>query len=223
MSGEIDPWNRALAIFKPIEKFLSKIISPPLKEIGELLVDKVRFWRFKNQVDILKKSDEYLKKRNINPKKISLKVLVPLLEAGSLEEDEFMQDKWAALLASAINSDYEEEIRPSYVEILKVLSPLEVKLLDDIYKTRSKIPREKRYDFGVDKEGICKFLNISDEDYEILIDNLFRLNLLMPPITRGGIVLGTNIRVYDFVFLTPLGYSFVKACKFENDTESGFS
>lgn len=88
-----------------IKEFVSKLISPTLEQIGLLSSDQIKYFRFKNQVKILEKSRKYVEKRNINLKEIPIKILVPLLEQASLEEDESMQELWARLLTNMIDSD----------------------------------------------------------------------------------------------------------------------
>jgi hypothetical protein len=61
-------------------------------------------WRFQNQVKMLNKAKEYCERNSIDPKKISLKVICPLLDYAALEEDEVLQDKWAVLLSNMVDS-----------------------------------------------------------------------------------------------------------------------
>ena len=85
--------------------FLDKLITPAIEEVGLLVREKVTMWRFKNQVKTLNKAQEYCIRNQIKPKAISLKLLCPLLENASLEEDEFLQDKWAILLGNMVDSE----------------------------------------------------------------------------------------------------------------------
>lgn len=85
--------------------FLGKLISPALEEAGLLLRDSISIFRFRRQVITLTKAREYCIKHNISLKTISLKLLCPLLENASLEEDEFLTDKWAALLSNLVDSE----------------------------------------------------------------------------------------------------------------------
>lgn len=84
--------------------FLNKLIIPTVEETGLLLRDKVTMWRFNNQVKMLNKAQVICEKNGVNPKKVSLKVLCPLLDYAGLEEDEVLQDKWAQLLANMVDS-----------------------------------------------------------------------------------------------------------------------
>ena len=69
------------------KNFLDKLIIPTVEETGLLFKDKVTMWRFKNQVKMLNKAKEYCEKNKIDPKKITLKVICPLLDYAALEEE----------------------------------------------------------------------------------------------------------------------------------------
>ncbi len=199
--------------------FLEKIVNPPLKELGGLLSDKVKFWRLKNQINIIIKAEDFLKQKGIQPKKIPLKTLVQLLKYSSWEEDSNIQTKWASLLANAVNTEFSYDINSSYVEILNQLSPLEVKILDFIHHEYMCSGHPSKdvlcFTFGKElKDLMCKRFNISSEEkMNILIDDLHRLNLIQPPISFGYKRAGS--RYYDSLQLTPLGYDFIKHCKFQ--------
>src|SRR5688500_16440797 len=85
--------------------FLSKLIGPAAEEVGFLLQDHVSFWRKKLYIRHLSKTEAYCRKFNIDPKKIPIKLLSPLIDFASLEEDEQLQDKWAILLGNMVDSE----------------------------------------------------------------------------------------------------------------------
>lgn len=127
--------------------FVSQITTKPSKEIGGMLTDTVKYWRFSNQLKILEKSQKKMENAGLNPKEIPLKIIVPFLEGCSLEEDISMQEKWSNLLQDALTSDNQDKAPyTSFIEILKQLTPIEAKLLDIIYKgTQVKIQMFNRY------------------------------------------------------------------------------
>jgi len=84
--------------------FLDKLIMPSAEEAGLLLKGTVTYWRLKNQVATLNKAKKLCEEQGIKPKTINLKLLVPLLDGAALEEDDYMQDKWAQLLANLVDS-----------------------------------------------------------------------------------------------------------------------
>jgi len=71
--------------------------------------DGIAKWRFSNQVKTLIKAQSICVKHGVNPQMISPKLLTPLLEYASLEDNEKLQDKWATLLANMVDSDQNVE------------------------------------------------------------------------------------------------------------------
>lgn len=136
--------------------FVDKLISPSVEETGLLLKDKISFWRFSNQIKTLVKAKEICAKNNISTKQISLKLLCPLLEYSSLEEDEFLTDKWAALLSNLVDS--EQNIQNHvFPYILSQISRKEFQILENVYDdkdNRLSIVREDLSYFYQHKERI---------------------------------------------------------------------
>lgn len=84
--------------------FVDKLVAPSIEELGLLLRDQVSLWRFGNQVKILNKAKALCERHDVSVKAISPKLLCPYLEHASLEDDEQLQDKWAALLMNMVDS-----------------------------------------------------------------------------------------------------------------------
>jgi hypothetical protein len=131
------------------KSFVDKLIMPSIEETGLLMKDHITMWRFKNQVKMLNRAKDYCEKHNIQPKKISLKVLSPLLEYSSLEEEEVMQDKWSILLSNLIDSEQNIE-NHVFPYILSQLStdeflPLEVVYDNCVARRLSLIPELKKF------------------------------------------------------------------------------
>jgi len=208
-----------LQIAEDVRRFLEKIVGPPLEELGGLLADHVRLFRFKKQVKILEKARKILLDKGINPRKVSLKTLVPILEEGSLEEDESMSDRWASLLATAADPSSTISVQPSFPEILKELSPGEALILDVIFDLviSEAIPRDNWAFHGADGNSIRKAIHLSDEEFEIATDNLFRLKLCSPPsMTIKGISppgRRFQLQMKEVICLTDFGFAFVSACR----------
>src|ERR1039458_8914342 len=98
MDNKIDVTSTALEKGIEVAKgFVDRLVNPSIEELGLLMRDQVSLWRFKNQVNILNKAKSICEKNNITTKSISPKLLCPYLENASLEDDIFLQDKWANL------------------------------------------------------------------------------------------------------------------------------
>lgn len=171
-----------------IKDFLQKLAGPAAEELGLLMSDNIKLWRFKNQLSILEKARTYVSVKNIDVKGISPKILVPLLEGASLEEDKDLQDMWAALLVNYIDSskNYESNVFPY---VLSQLSTVEVKLIDRFYLARL-IPEPEIAGTGAE------------------ISNLVRLGVIRI-LVYNGISLSGHV-LYE---ITELGRQFIEACK----------
>jgi hypothetical protein len=144
---------------------------------------------------------------------VNLKVLLPLLEAASLENDEDMAERWASLLASAADPSNEVSQEAAYIEILRQLSPTEVLLLEIFYlqiNFHSKVPESEWSEFGVNSKDLQQTLKISDSHFKLTIDNLMRLRLLDD---INGNEVRFHVTTAGILCATPLGNAFVAACK----------
>lgn len=115
--------------------FLGKLITPTVEETGLLIKENITFWKFKHQVSMLNKAREHCLKHNISPKAISLKLLCPLLDSAALEEDEYLQDKWAILLSNMVDSEQNIE-NHVFPFLLSQISKTEFKVIEKIYQIR---------------------------------------------------------------------------------------
>src|SRR3989344_9050566 len=114
-----------------VDSFFKGIVPTAIKELSGILSDSVKFWRWKNQVNIVKKAQLFIDESGLSKSQIPMNIAIPLLEKGSLEEDTNMQDKWASLLANATTGNI--SVTPKYISILSELSPIEASLLDKVY------------------------------------------------------------------------------------------
>lgn len=174
---DIETWEE---VAKEAKEFIGKLVNPALEETGQILGDNIKYWRFRNEVNILIKAKKYLDDKGIEPRNISLKTLVPLLEYSSLEEDENLRNKWAALLAKAAEPGNQLDIEAAFIDILRQLSPLEASILDTLYNQYLSSESKIRSEHVFIKEKICENFGLIEQQYQIIIDNLFRLNVLQP-------------------------------------------
>lgn len=125
--------NLPKEILDRVEKLGATLFGPSLKEVGLALADEVRFRRIKNQVKILSKAEEFVRERNRPIKEIPLKVLVPLLDNASLEEEENIQLKWARLTANILTLENDALFEKTCISILGRLSAIEAIVFESTY------------------------------------------------------------------------------------------
>jgi hypothetical protein len=211
--------------------YLSKIINEPVDAVVGMLGDRLKFMRAKRQLRLADRWVEILNERNIQGtlRIVPPKLALPIIENASLEEDDELQDLWANLLASAVDPNYNSQIRSAYIEIIKQLEVVDVHILDFMFK-------EARRGDDNDKDALMNYLrnnlispnriveslNITLEACETSIDNLLRLRCVSSNVEfqrysdedsyarpRGDLL---NHGDHDLICLTPLGVNLIGAC-----------
>lgn len=99
-------------------------------EIVQLISNQIGFWRWKNLAKMNNKFQEECIKRNLDPKKVAPKFLIPFLEAASLDEDEDIQKIWARLLADECEKEGSVSLRT--IGVLKNMCKGEALLFEKI-------------------------------------------------------------------------------------------
>lgn len=114
---------------KQAESFLSKLLDEPARALGGLFADKVNARRHRNLIPVVLKAQQRLRDAGLEPKAVPLKIIHPLLENASLEDDPEIQELWANLLSNAANPDGTDPVHRIYISILTDLTPGEAKFL----------------------------------------------------------------------------------------------
>lgn len=138
------------ALMKPFSDLLDKLAGPAVEEIGLTLQDHVRMFRLKRQLRLFERVKHMLHEAGLDAGRVPLKLLQPIIENASQEEDDDLQDRWAALLANAAVS--EKSVHPSFIEVLKQLSSSDVLTLDVLdRKTTEQLGSKNRIEVSADK------------------------------------------------------------------------
>lgn len=150
-------------------------------------------------IDEIKKLLEQ-KLENVDPKKIvepEAYVAIPAIQAISYSMDsEELRNLYANLLAKAMNSDTKDFVHPSFVEIIKQLSPIDSLVFKSIMERQANpiidIVYEKREEGHIFPIATKTFAtNISDIDIapveivRVSIDNLIKQGLISIPIGQS--------------------------------------
>jgi hypothetical protein len=219
MANPLAPLAAIAAPIKDITELLNKFLSPSFQEAGEVIGDRIRVFRLKQQTKLLQKTIGILEEAGLEPKPVSLRVLFPLLDAAVLEEDDQMAERWASLLASAADPNNQTALEASFIEILKQLTPTHAYLLDVFYEQieRDQLPPEQWNEDGYILSDLKDFLKKEVPQFDVAVQNLLRLNLVAYPTAKLGIANGQEVRIQitsgNILCATNLGFSFVSACK----------
>ena len=111
-------------------KFLERIFGPPADALGGAISDPIERWRKKRNdraIETLTEAAELLSSANREPRAVPGRILFPILEHSSLEDDDDLRHRWARLLSRAADPEHGREILPSFPSILAELTPVEVR------------------------------------------------------------------------------------------------
>ncbi len=194
--------------------FISRYVAGPLEQGMGIFEDKLKYMRWERQVRLMQRADQLLRDSGLSSptRAIPLKLAVPLLEAASLEDDDYLQDLWARLLVNAANGASGVTLQRAYIAILEQLTPLEATILQRIYLLPFNETRHDGVKVGKlpdsvavgndDGEGPIE----PDDDVKLALSNLARLGCLEIQKSWGG------GEIFEKVNPTLLGKSFVEAC-----------
>jgi len=214
--------EKGLEIANKAASFFAKVLKEPINEISGMITDRLRFIRWKRMVQMADEVNKILEEKKITETRaVPPKIALPILEEASLEDDPNLQYLWNHLLTNAMNPNFNDELRYGFVEMIKEITGIEAKLLNEFYEVlrrKGKLrPLSNVFQYSLTKEQIMHVLRISADMYAISVNNLMRMQLFSPAILKsGGVSSGSEpVTIYkgiDAVTLTPLGVKFVEAC-----------
>lgn len=191
-----------------------------LAKVGDCVVDALSYFRWNNAVKFLDKYIEKKKQRNLEGKETPLppKFLIEILENAFNEDNQNMQDEWNNLLLNWQDPDKNCDKKYMYIDLLKNLDVNEIKLLKIISKDRNFEMILTNKNGYYDKNAIQQILNLSDEEYEIVMLNLFRLGICESLKSTGNVMSIGELQVkadagIEKIRVTRLGYNLIKNCE----------
>lgn len=119
---------------KPFNDLLQALLGPSAAEVGLLFRDYVTTFRVEKQVQLLDRLHKILGRAGIKPSRVPMKLLGPIFDAATLEENRELQEIWANMLANAANPESPDAVAPSFPGILKEMRPADVKFLAAVYE-----------------------------------------------------------------------------------------
>lgn len=191
---------------------LGRFVSGPFEQVVGMITDRLQVARLERQVRLSDRVHALMKKKGLSgpTSQLPLSFGTPLLTNAAIEEDDYLQDRWAHLLVNSASSDSNTEQRRAFISILQDLTALDVQVLAAI----ASVP-------GATDEGVWtqdlpntpkpyersrKEQDLPPREVQVSIYNLIRAGCVVATAGFGG---GMSISI---VTLTPLGEEFVRAC-----------
>ena len=110
--------------------FLSRVCLPAAEEFGLALRDRISAWRARNATRMLSKANTvYLANDQTPEDRLSPRLAHIAIEEASWIDDEQVQDMWSGLLASSTSPGGCSDENLIFMNLLKQLSSLQVKIL----------------------------------------------------------------------------------------------
>jgi abortive infection alpha-like protein len=209
-----------------VKSFIERLFGPSVDYAGQGLRKWLERRTFRAQA-VIADAAQMLQDADVEAREVPGRILLPLIEYASLEDDEELQRKWAALLANAASSKSSNFILPAFADILRQLTPVQARMLDWMHDMKSEYETWPTIWPDVSRDQIETAFSLSPANYALLITDLERLQLIEPrrdiksnDETIDGdemfqlIIARWNSQVkYDSIGFTALGLRFVEACK----------
>ena len=187
-----------------------------LAKIGEIMVDSLSFYRWNNAVKFLDKYNAKKEKRKLSGKETPLppKFIIEILDNAFQEDNDELQDNWTNLLINWQDLEKNCDAKYMYLDILKNLGPNEVKFLKYISADPNLKNNLKNPDICYDGGEIKLILGLSDDEYELMILNLFRLKVCDSYKSAGNVITVGDLPVradggIEKIKLTIIGYNLI--------------
>lgn len=224
------------SVFKPVAELIVRLFGPASDEIGEGL--RVGARTLMRKLRLFERTQEITIEIGIEPVRVPLKILKPIIENGSLEENDGLQDVWARLLANAADPSRPDSIPPAFPEILRQLSALDAMFLEHLYarickeeddnlKNLGRFPHRRELDtiplgYRTNLVEIFKAMigdrgipNAHFDDFGLSMDNLMRLRVIQDR-TDFRSIRADDERITEVpaeqYFFSALGIAFIEAC-----------
>lgn len=182
---------------------LTQFLPSDAKNLGEVALGRVK--------QIGTKAAGYLTAVGRATQPIKEKILLPLMQAASLEGDPTLADQWAALLANAADPEAKVSVEVKFVEILRALNLAEIKVLRYLGERKESNKFTTSLLFG----SLATHLGMNEQEFEIAADGLLSSRLCELPADEFKINDSGNlirrISGKDELELSALGKAFLTA------------
>lgn len=210
--------GKAIDAGRELGGFLSRYVGGSLEQAIGIVEDKLKYLRWERQIRLIERANHFLAEKGLPQpsRKVPLQVAIPLIQGGSLEEDDWLQDRWAALLVNAADASSHTEVRRAFISILEDLTPLDALLLEMIYSSTQVLDVQ----IAIWTTFLPGHVMLEKPDQEnlrppahveISLGNLARLGLITTATTWGGFA------IFSCVHRTVLGREFLNAITSSND------
>lgn len=199
---------------KVAAELIRDVLGPSAKALGKGIAAPIEAWatqRTERALTVVMNAVQMVEAAGYKPVAVPGRILWPILEKSSVEEELDLQQRWAALLANA--SINPEGVSPAFAHILGQLAPLDANLLEWMlnqspYRTE---PPSGSYE-TVTAERIMTEMQLSADALVVVLANLDRNNLILAP-DEFSDPRQTIEHRFQHTAISTYGIAFLRACR----------
>lgn len=197
--------------------YWGRFLSGPLRQLSGIAEDWLGVLRMERAVKLKGRVEKCMAELGVSAPDNPLPpgILLPLVGHATLEDDDTLQDMWARLIANGSVHASGVTLRPTYVDIMRGLTPLDAQVLKAIYAVQfddsqpravvtENLPESASQENRIEKSH--RDLKSPPENVIDSLSTLAGLNCISFPTTWDG------GQFYSLIYQTVTGRNFVSAC-----------
>lgn len=129
--------GRTLDMVSDSVSFLHRLIGQPLEDAAGLMIgDPIRSFRVNNLIDRTAGIQKKLAEKGVlDIRVLAPKIMLPVIEHMSLEDDPVLQEMWEKLISASLDP-LEEQIGKEYIHALSSMTSRDAKVLETLFERR---------------------------------------------------------------------------------------
>lgn len=207
--------SNAIDATRELGGFLSKYAGGSIEQAIGIVEDKLKYLRWERQVRLIERANLFLNERGLKQpsRQVPLNIAIPILQGASLEDNDELQDKWAALLTNAADASTDIEARRAFISILENLALIDAKILEKIYSPNLKPESDSGDPLDIWTAWLPDHVRTEKPEevnirlpvnIEVSLGNIARLGLITSAMAFGN--------GFEIINQTAIGREFVRAC-----------
>jgi hypothetical protein len=114
--------------------FFAKVIGQPIETISGIFTDKLKAVRYKRLLDLMHEVNAIHQERGISATVALDPILgLEIISEATLTDESTLNQKWAHLLANAMDPSKATSITRNYVETIKAITPIDAHVLQVVF------------------------------------------------------------------------------------------